>query len=120
MSKRIIVNNTPICDGQVLSRAFGSEDALGLAPLIDLLNHRQGAARPAAIAFRADKENAGEQGSDDDPQDVCVCVTSSQDGRPLALAQGDELCISYVGGRRNQAGRINALLNFGFVPSELM
>ena len=136
---------------QVLSRAFGSEDALALAPLIDLLNHRHGAAKPAALvvpsddatggrqfvwtdgnseaAVGIDSSNSGGHGSssltrdDDDKRNdshVYVCVSTTSHGRHLPLEPGDELCISYVGGRRNRAGRINALLNFGFIPTELL
>mmetsp|Transcript_13655 Transcript_13655/g.29295 ORF Transcript_13655/g.29295 Transcript_13655/m.29295 type:complete len:105 (+) Transcript_13655:890-1204(+) len=98
---------------------------MGLAPVIDLLNHRGGAAKPSA--FLADDEDceqqgasgsaAGQQHAASSGGQVLVYVTSAQDDKLVPLSAGDELCTSYVA-----AGTppLTAFLNFGYVPPELL
>ena len=89
--------------GQVLSRAFGSGNALGLAPVIDLPNHKQGAIKPFPMEL--------------DGQ-TFVCVTSSScsssnDESLVELCKGEELYISYVKSRPED--KLETFLNFGFI-----
>jgi len=87
---------------QVLSRAFGSDTELGMAPLIDMCNHRAGADTP--------------WGSEDVDGQPVSCITSCHNGQPSELLAGDELFISYMA----RCSPLEAFLNFGFVPPELM
>ena len=93
----------------MLSRCFGGESEVGLAPYIDMLNHRQGAQRPSAF------EQDGQ---------VYVYVNTPKDpqlGLQQGLREGEELCICYnhVAAGPNSVAPWRSLMNFGFVPDEL-
>lgn len=104
----------PSSNPQVLSRSFGHEPDVALAPYIDLCNHRQGSPQPGAFTRDA-PEGGAEQGEQE--EEVYAFVESSFGGRPLALAAGDEVYISYVA---SNAAAKQAFLNLGFVPPELL
>mmetsp|Transcript_1208 Transcript_1208/g.2885 ORF Transcript_1208/g.2885 Transcript_1208/m.2885 type:complete len:353 (-) Transcript_1208:17-1075(-) len=91
--------------GMVLSRAFSSHPQLGLAPLIDSMNHRAGADHPEPVRVNGEEED-----------DTYFYVTAARDGFPAALAAGDELCIRYVDAGTSPK---DAWLSYGFVPPEL-
>ncbi|KXZ46517.1 hypothetical protein GPECTOR_43g954 [Gonium pectorale] len=90
--------------GQVLSRSFGRDPDVGLAPFIDLCNHRHGAPRPAGFV----DERYGAP---------YAYVESSAFGRPRPLAAGDEVYVSYAA---DGGDPLAAFLNLGFVPPELV
>lgn len=96
---------------------------MGLAPVIDLLNHCEGAAKPRACTEEGLSSTVQglQQGQGDASSPRAFWyVTSTRFSQPLPLAPGDELCISYVkGGSNRQAAALEAFLNFGFVPLEL-
>jgi hypothetical protein len=85
--------------GHVVSRCFGSNADVALAPLIDSCNHAAGAGTPWALAAPG--------GS------ALVCVSPAAGG----LEAGEELCISY-GPLEAGSGEtaLGVFLNFGFVP----
>ena len=89
----------------VISRAFSSHPELGLAPFIDLMNHRAGTDHPEPVRVNSDEDD-----------DVFFYVTSANDGYPAALVAGDELSIQYIDGRATPK---EAFLSYGFVPPEL-
>lgn len=88
---------------QVLSRSFGREPDVGLAPYIDLCNHRHGAAKPGGFVDEATGQ-------------AYACISASLYGKPTAMAVGDELFVSYS----EAANPLQAFLNLGFVPPELL
>ncbi|KAJ9505639.1 hypothetical protein QJQ45_026049, partial [Haematococcus lacustris] len=97
--------------GQVESwLGFGNQEELALAPLIDLLNHQQGAARPQGF----EDEDRGERGVA--TTQTIAYVTSSRHGHPAPLAAGEELFIQYD---MSSGDLLKALISFGFIPSEL-
>eukprot|EP00798_Chlamydomonas_sp_ICE-L_P020860 gene20860-27697_t len=108
-SKALELSEADIAWGlaQVMSRAFGSDQAVGLAPCIDLLNHKLGSVRPQPHVFGSD-EGAEEE-------ECMWFVTAGQNERLIPLQAGDELYISYV---KNCTASMS-MLNFGFVPPEL-
>ncbi|PNH11431.1 hypothetical protein TSOC_001791, partial [Tetrabaena socialis] len=89
--------------GQVLSRSFGRDPHIGLAPYIDLLNHRAGSPLPGGFL---------------DEQDGLpyAFVQSSHFGETRELAAGDEVYISYG----CSGDPLATFLNLGFVPPEML
>ncbi|KAG2501281.1 hypothetical protein HYH03_001083 [Edaphochlamys debaryana] len=96
--------------GQVLSRSFGGGADLGMAPYIDLLNHREGAPKPRSFVD-SDDDDAGGRGF--------VVIDCSLHGEPQALAAGEEAFISYAAAEAG-GDPLQAFLNLGFVPPELV
>ncbi|KAG2448771.1 hypothetical protein HYH02_006124 [Chlamydomonas schloesseri] len=94
--------------GQVLSRAYGREPELGLAPYIDLCNHTLGAPRPGG--FTEEEEEGGREVS-------YAVIESSRYGKPLPLAVGDEVYVTYAA---DGGDPLAAFLNLGFVPPEMV
>lgn len=84
-----------------MSRAYGRSPDLGLAPYIDMINHKQGAAKPSG------EEIDGEG---------FACLSPSMDGKVAVVQAGEELYISYIS---SQCLPSRAFHNFGFVPPEL-
>jgi len=91
--------------GMVVSRAFSSHPELGLAPLIDIMNHRGGADHPEPVRMNGEDED-----------DIVFYVTSARNSFPAALGAGEELHIQYVGANTTPK---ESFLSYGFVPSEL-
>ncbi|GLC41194.1 hypothetical protein PLESTB_001528200 [Pleodorina starrii] len=89
--------------GQVLSRSFGREPDVALAPYIDLCNHRHGAPRPGGFVDEQDGVSY-------------AFVESSSFGEPRALLAGDEVYVSYIAAGGDP---LSTFLNLGFVPPEL-
>lgn len=89
--------------GQVLSRCFGAEGDLRLAPFIDVCNHHRYAASPRR--YSADSSDC-----------TYAVVSSSWQGQQRPLNVGDELYINYD----PNTPPLPAFLSFGFVPEELM
>lgn len=112
--------------GHVLSRCFGDDDLVGLAPYLDLLNHSRLAPAPQPRELGS----GGSRGSDsavsprggravppaylEDGGPLCVEVPARWGGVPRGLDEGEELCISYVA----RTDAVTAYINFGFVPEE--
>jgi hypothetical protein len=90
--------------GHVLSRAFGSGQTLGLAPLIDLLNHKDHASKP--FPMQVDGQTFACVTSS-------VSIGSSNNKMFIELVEGEELCISYL--KRGPEDQLETYLNFGFV-----
>ena len=88
--------------GHVLSRCFGDDEVVGLAPFIDLMNHACEAPAPRAMEQ--------EDGS------VNVTVPARWGDAPREVAAGEEVFISYVA----RTDPLTAFLSFGFVPEELL
>lgn len=92
--------------GQVVSRAFGGQEQLGLAPFIDLCNHQADFLPPSG-------------GKDAETGEDAALVHLPRD-----LAAGEEVFISYIAREAPEASRaraaLDAFLNFGFVPPELV
>ena len=76
--------------------------ASGLVPYVDLLNHHPDG-RPPMLQL-------------DEQDRLVLTVVPIRGGEAVALAAGDELCISYGGGGRLTA--LQAFLKFGFVSPE--
>ncbi|MEW5302743.1 MAG: hypothetical protein WDW36_005493 [Sanguina aurantia] len=87
--------------GQVMSRSYGRSPDLGLAPYIDLLNHKHGAGKPS--------------GEDIDGEGF-ACLSPCSQGEPCLMEEGEELYVSYIS---SQCPALRAFNNFGFVPPEL-
>ncbi|KAG2432957.1 hypothetical protein HXX76_008685 [Chlamydomonas incerta] len=97
--------------GQVLSRAYGRESDLGLAPYIDLCNHTLGAPRPGGFT-QVEAEGPGKPA-----REVSYAfIESSRYGKPLPLAVGDEVYVTYAA---DGGDPLAAFLNLGFVPPEM-
>lgn len=88
--------------GHVLSRCFGDDDVVGLAPFIDLMNHSCYAPPPQGMT--------GEDGS------VRMYVPALWDDEPREVKAGEEVLISYVA----RTDPMTAYLSFGFIPEELL
>eukprot|EP00879_Flechtneria_rotunda_P003981 GHRR01004221.1.p1 GENE.GHRR01004221.1~~GHRR01004221.1.p1 ORF type:complete len:501 (+),score=211.42 GHRR01004221.1:164-1666(+) len=123
--------------GQVLSRAFGAGPDVGLAPLIDMLNHKQGAVQPQhwqgdlpagptgglckhtplTAAPADDAAQCSNVSASDKYWVVWSQAPTSTMGAAMSvvLHAGQELFISYVA----NCDATTAALNFGFVPPEL-
>ncbi|GIL45864.1 hypothetical protein Vafri_3000 [Volvox africanus] len=96
--------------GQVLSRSFGNDPDIALAPFIDLCNHRHGAPRPGGFVDERDGVSyAFIASSSNNNNSSCE--------RVHALAAGEEVYISYV---MAKADPLTTFLNLGFVPPELL
>lgn len=133
--------------GQVVSRAYGSGSDVGLAPLIDMVNHEQGApipqllAVPAAVAAPPAHEQlslaVGQQGVTDDRylNRVQGSLNQLHDSAPSQLLWA--VCVAprhkpqnkqrqpvMIAGQELYVSYIascdaaTAFLNFGFVPPE--
>ena len=98
------------------SRAFGSDRVLGLAPVIDLLNHRQGAPKPRPWSPEPVGDQEAKNGEPPAEEDVLWFVTSMLQDQLLPLQAGQELYITYIA---RSCSPFTSLLNFGFVPPEL-
>ncbi|KAI8465087.1 MAG: hypothetical protein J3K34DRAFT_525640 [Monoraphidium minutum] len=115
---RVCADDVAWAMAHVTSRAFGGGDEVALAPVIDSCNHRGGAGKPWPLSA-VDAAGGGGGGSGDRGDgDVLVCITPELGGAPLALAAGDELCISY-GSISAGEDALSVFLSFGFVPPEV-
>jgi len=116
--------------GTVTSRAFGNDGgSIGLAPGIDMMNHRNDAGQPfpipsktpiwAALSVQLDADALPTIDPNRTPTLLdatwpCACVIAEKAGSAIDLEPGQEAMISYVA----EMQPTKAMLNFGFVPEE--
>jgi len=114
--------------GTVTSRAFGNDGGyVGLAPGIDMMNHRNDAGQPfpirsktpiwAALSVQLDANALPTIDPKRTPSPLdgtwpCACVIAEKGGEAVDLQAGQEAMISYVA----EMKPTKAMLNFGFVP----
>mmetsp|Transcript_5986 Transcript_5986/g.10984 ORF Transcript_5986/g.10984 Transcript_5986/m.10984 type:complete len:257 (-) Transcript_5986:29-799(-) len=115
--------------GMVTSRAFGDDQSeIGLAPGIDMLNHRYDANEPFPLTLkvpflkglavkiqRLSLPSFKLEQIEIDPGGnwECACIIAEKDGNPIALKAFDEAMISYISSHVEDT---KALFNFGFAP----